>query len=803
MRTILPRVYTLLLTVIITGLFVTHTGVAHAATGINKQINFQGKVVNANGTNVTDGLYRFQFRIYTASSAGSPIWTEDYNGEDKVQVTGGIFRVSLGSLTSLPDSVDFNTDTIFLSIQFHTEIAEMSPRIQFAAVPYAFNAKTVSGLTVTDTTGTLTIPNAKTISFADAFTTSGAFPLTLTTSASTDVTLPTTGTLATLAGSEVITNKTIGSTGLTFSGADTDITTVSNEDFTIIPDGSGKVGIGLTAPSFKLHVQDSQSASDSAMIENTNTGIDADGLAIKLGFTGTGSTTNYFETYLNGVGNIQGKVQSNGSNGITFSSTGIDMAEYFVKDDPLAQYANGTIVCQGAQGVKPCASGGTSLIGVVSSSPAFLGGADGPNKVIVAITGQVPISISPSSPVIHSGDLISVSDSPGQGMKAISAGSIIGIALEDWTPQSSKQTIQAFVHVAYYDPGFALSDTGSIQIGGPAAGNTAAVQLGSTGSFIIGNASESAAIRFDAQGNAFFKGMLTADSIQTHQIDVADTLVHDGNVLGITDMVIHGDLTASGLSTFRGESIFESLATFFHAIMIKGEATIEGALTVFGKATFANTVMFNSDTAGIAVVSKGMTTIDVPFEKPFTAAPLVTLTLNLKEATDSAFLSEAVKVAVANVKTTGFMIVLDGPVPRDMEYTWVALSVAHPRRIVEQAPWSQTTADTAPTPTTMPLPTSTPTPAATPSDGQATFSLTPTPTSTVSASVGSGSGRTITVAQSDLGYVRIREGGSTSTAEIGQIPSGETFSYDDQQNGWYHVTYNAVTGWVSGAYVIQ
>jgi hypothetical protein len=71
----------------------------------------------------------------------------------------------------------------------------MTPRVQFTAVPQALNAEKVAGLTVTNTTGTLTIPNGKTITFGDAFTTSGAFATTLTSTATTNVTLPTSGTL--------------------------------------------------------------------------------------------------------------------------------------------------------------------------------------------------------------------------------------------------------------------------------------------------------------------------------------------------------------------------------------------------------------------------------------------------------------------------------------------------------------------------------------------------------------------------------------------------------------------------------
>lgn len=228
-----------LLLAMVVVLAVSTVSVVLAATGVNQQINFQGKVVNkTTGTNVTNGTYTFIFRMYTVSSGGSAIWTESKS----LTVTNGIFQTNLGDTTALPGSVDFNTDNIYLGIEYNSD-GEMSPRIRFTAVPYAFNALKVAGLTVSNTTGTLTIPNAKTISFADAFTTTGAFPLTFTTTNTTTLTLPTTGTLTTLAGAESLTNKTIGSTGLAFSGAATDITTASNEDLILDAAGSGNTQI--------------------------------------------------------------------------------------------------------------------------------------------------------------------------------------------------------------------------------------------------------------------------------------------------------------------------------------------------------------------------------------------------------------------------------------------------------------------------------------------------------------------------------------------------------------------------------
>jgi hypothetical protein len=299
----------------------------YAATGINQAINFQGKVTNSDGTNVTDGTYDFVFKLYDgAASASTNLFTESWtaaalwsstmssapgsSGEsltyssntnestikvgqilwnttkgeavvvvavntgtnvitisptqqawagsdtvtNKIYVKDGIFRVALNSLNQDLSGVDFNTDTIFFGVNFNAD-GEMKPRIQYTASPYALNAKKVGGLTVTDTTGTLTVPSGKTIEFGGAFTTSGTSALTLTTTSTTNVTLPTTGTLATLAGTETFTSKTIGSTGLTFSGATVDIATGTDEHLVIIPNGTGNVGIGTTSPGAKLDIK--------------------------------------------------------------------------------------------------------------------------------------------------------------------------------------------------------------------------------------------------------------------------------------------------------------------------------------------------------------------------------------------------------------------------------------------------------------------------------------------------------------------------------------------------------------------
>ncbi len=175
--------------------FLGFSSKSFAATGIYEVVNFQGKVVNKTpGTNVTSGNYDFTFKIFSVASAGTVIWTENFNtaNGNQLTVTDGIFRVALGSVCTFGggscqgntnSAVDFNSDSLYLDITFNGET--FGTRVRLTAVPYAFNAKQVNGLTVTNNGGnTLNIAANKTFTVSNSITftgtdsTSFAFPTT-------------------------------------------------------------------------------------------------------------------------------------------------------------------------------------------------------------------------------------------------------------------------------------------------------------------------------------------------------------------------------------------------------------------------------------------------------------------------------------------------------------------------------------------------------------------------------------------------------------------------------------------------
>ena len=150
---------------------IVKTPVAHATVGINQQINFQGRLYNAAGAVVPDGNYNIQFKIYqdgdgltagntTGTPVGSLKWTESYlnTSTQGVSVVNGFMSVQLGSITPFGTSIDWNQNTLWLSMNIGSTNAtctpftsctpdgEMVPMKRLSATPYALNAGQLGGL---------------------------------------------------------------------------------------------------------------------------------------------------------------------------------------------------------------------------------------------------------------------------------------------------------------------------------------------------------------------------------------------------------------------------------------------------------------------------------------------------------------------------------------------------------------------------------------------------------------------------------------------------------------------------------
>jgi len=148
--------------------------VTNAAPGVNQTLSFQGRLLNAQGTPVPDGYYNIQFKIYqdgSGTTAGNPDgtleWTEtriNNGGNNGVLVKNGYMSVDLGSQTPFGNSVDWNQDTLWLSMNIAGSSSvcttfgsapcladgEMLPMKRLTSTPYSMNSAKLEGKSASD-----------------------------------------------------------------------------------------------------------------------------------------------------------------------------------------------------------------------------------------------------------------------------------------------------------------------------------------------------------------------------------------------------------------------------------------------------------------------------------------------------------------------------------------------------------------------------------------------------------------------------------------------------------------------------
>ena len=108
-------------------------------------ISYQGTLSNAGGQPV-NGATPMTFKLYTAPSGGTALWTEARAGANSVPINNGLFNVLLGSVT--PIDVNLLSQDLWLGISVNSD-AEMSPREKLGSVPFAAMAGTVPDGSIT------------------------------------------------------------------------------------------------------------------------------------------------------------------------------------------------------------------------------------------------------------------------------------------------------------------------------------------------------------------------------------------------------------------------------------------------------------------------------------------------------------------------------------------------------------------------------------------------------------------------------------------------------------------------------
>lgn len=128
---------------------------AYAADGINRQINYQGKLLDSTGTAVSNGTYQMKFSLYSAASGGTTLWTASGTTATPtaipISVQNGLFSVMLGDPSAAGgwqntlEGISWQTDSLYLGVTIASD-SEMSPRKRLGAVPQAFNAEQLQGM---------------------------------------------------------------------------------------------------------------------------------------------------------------------------------------------------------------------------------------------------------------------------------------------------------------------------------------------------------------------------------------------------------------------------------------------------------------------------------------------------------------------------------------------------------------------------------------------------------------------------------------------------------------------------------
>ncbi len=443
---------------------------------------------------------------------------------------------------------------------------------------------------------------------------------------------------------------------------------------------SGKIGIGAT-PSFKLDVSDFQNSTVSAMVTNTSTNSAAGVLSLKLG-SATPATSNYFLSFLNGNGDIVGKVQGNGSGGVSFATNGIDFAEYYKKSDASENFNPGDVVCLSNNGgVSKCDSSTNTILGVVSDRAGFIGGGnhEGDNSyLLVGIIGQLDVRVSSQSGYIKPSDPLTVL-SDGGVVTATMQGNILGHALDSYSASSSGK-IRVSINVSWYDPSVltAYSATNSAGTNDDLYSrlNILTSTVNNLQNMVFTNASISSLLNSNLNQN-----IASADTLNLKNATISQDITVSGkalvNNLGVTGKINSGLLVVNGLddSVSGGASTINTLAGDLYlqneglggVNILAGKVTINknGDVDIAGVLS-AQTVKSNgfvvrgSGTIGSEILPSGATSIEID-------------TSSMK-STSKVFITPTTLTSIPLVVTTKangkFIVSVKSPQTQDIKFDW-------------------------------------------------------------------------------------------------------------------------------------
>ena len=203
----------------------------------------------------------------------------------------------------------------------------------------------------------------------------------------------------------------------TFSGVTTDITTGTNEDFAIIPNGTGAVGIGTFSPSAKLSTVLSSTSTSGATQTGSSVAVTDTGIVNSGTDTTNGSTISVSRTGATGgtINTIGLDLGVTGDTGGTSTATGLNVSVSGADTNYAALFSGGNV---GIGTSVPTARLETNL-----SSASVTAGTEIGSKITVNDSGVVPSGADSTS-----GLNVSVSRTGASGGTISSSGVSISVA---------------------------------------------------------------------------------------------------------------------------------------------------------------------------------------------------------------------------------------------------------------------------------------------------------------------------------------------------------------------------------------
>jgi hypothetical protein len=144
--------------------------VSRVRADVPQKINDEGRLFDATTSAPVSGNHTFKFAIYSASSGGSPVWSQT----STVMVDNGYYEATLdgSSTAAMPFPAGlFNGAELYLGLTIDAD-AEMSPRQPIDSVPYAMTA----GNAIGDITPNSVTVNGNAVIPPSGFATFGGWP---------------------------------------------------------------------------------------------------------------------------------------------------------------------------------------------------------------------------------------------------------------------------------------------------------------------------------------------------------------------------------------------------------------------------------------------------------------------------------------------------------------------------------------------------------------------------------------------------------------------------------------------------